>query len=50
MNKLTNKTSAANYSCTKDISANELNVHFWTIADKVTPVNRTEPNDLCALK
>ena len=50
INELTNKTAAANASRTKDISANELNVHFSTTAEKDITVNRTESNDLCALK
>ena len=49
-NELTNKNAAANSSCAKHISANELNTHFSTIAEKVTTVNRTESNDLCVLK
>ena len=50
INELTNKNTAANSSRTKDISANELNAHFSTIADRVIYVNRTESNDLCVLK
>ena len=50
MNEMTNKNAAANSSRTKDISANELNIHFSTTAQKVVTVNRTESNDLCALK
>ena len=47
MNSQTLKNAAANSSRTKDISTKELNVHFSTIAENV---NRTESNDLCALK
>ena len=50
INELTNKNYAANASRTKDISANELNIHFSTTAEKDITVNRTESNDLCALK
>ena len=49
-NQVTNKNAAAHSSRTKDISANELNIHFLTIAEKVITVNRTESNDLCAQK
>ena len=47
INELKIRNAAANSSRTKDISANELDIHFSTIAEKV---NRTESNDLCALK
>ena len=40
--ELTNKNAAANSSCTKDISANELNVHCSPAAKKITTVNRIE--------
>ena len=47
MNELTNKNAAANSSRTKDISANEPN---RLGGKRVISVNRTESNDLCALK
>ena len=50
INELANKNTAANSSRTKDISANELNAHFYIIADRVICVNRTESYDLCVLK
>ena len=49
--ELTNKNAASNSSLTKDISANELNIHFSTTAEKVIIVSRTESSsDLCVLK
>ena len=50
INELTNENAAANSSRTKDISANELHILFSTTAEKVITVNRTESNDLFALK
>ena len=50
INQLKNKNAASSSSFAKDISTDELNTHFSTIADKVLSVDRTTSNDLLVLK
>lgn len=50
INELTNKTSGTRSAQVKDLSVDDLNTHFCSIADKVITTDKTKQNDLEVLK